>query len=355
MPGIERYLAARIVRPTLAVLAVLLVVALVYYANRFLAEAVAERLPMDRVLVMSALKLGMLMDTLLPAAMVLGIVVGLGRLQADHEIIAMAAAGVGRRRLLRAIAIPVLVLALLTALLSNVFRPWAYDLLYRLRAELVVEISLDKVQPGRFEALGRSWMVFARRRAGDTLEDVMTHRQLADSALLLRARSMHEEYEPDGRRQLILSGDVHAYRLDSRGRQDVIGSFDRISLDYLRPPTPTREHRRRAEPLSALIASDDPYYLAELQWRLIAPLSVLVLALMAVAMSRIEPRHGQAARVLGASLFVVLWFSLLGVMMNWLERDQLPDWPGMFWLPLLLTAALALRFRRQQRQPGPPL
>ena len=77
------------------------------------------------------------------------------------------------------------------------------------------------------------------------------------------------------------------------GNDDLIGSFDRFEVEFRNPgPLPERQQLRRAMSSAQLFGSDDPIEEAELQWRLISPVSVLVLALLAVGMSRINPRHG---------------------------------------------------------------
>lgn len=355
MRRLERYLAVRVLLPTLATLAVLVVVALVYYANRFLAEAVSELLPMNRVAAMTALKLGLLMDTLVPAAATLGVVIGLGRLQAGQEITAMAAGGFGRRRVLRALAVPILALTLVAAGVSNVFRPWAYEALYQLQVETRSELGLGKVQAGRFESVDREWVVFAESHDGPALANVMVHRRLPGSELLLRAERLREATRPNGGRELVLSGNVRVYRLLDDGRKEIVGQFQTFSLDYMPPPAPGRTQLRRAEPLSALLASDDAYYHAELQWRIVAPSSVLILSLAGLLLSRVDARKGQASRILAASLLVVVWFSLLSVTINWIEAGRLPDWPGALWLPIILLSALATHMRRRALRPGPLL
>ncbi len=353
MPILRRYLAVQVLLPALLALAVLTVVGLVYYANRFLAEAVSEQLPMARVAAMTLLKLGILMDTLIPAATALGVAIGLGRLQARRELIATAALGHDRSSLLTALLLPVLLLSLATAALANGFRPWAYQSLYQLQVQTRAELGLAKVQPGRFETVARDWVVFAGSRDGDRLGEIMVHRRFSGWELLLRGDRMTESIEADGSRRLLLDGDVRVYRLHDRGQREAIGRFQRFSLDYLPPAVPERTRLRRAEPFSLLWRSDDPYHRAELQWRLIAPLSALVLAMAAFLMARIDPRRGQAMRIVSISLVVVLWFSLLSVLINWIEARLWPTWPGALALPIVAAALATLRLRQLDRQPGP--
>src|SRR5690606_32767932 len=65
------------------------------------------------------------------------------------------------------------------------------------------------------------------------------------------------------------------------------------------PPIETR-------PTEALLASDDPADAAELQWRISSPLSLLVLALLAVPLSRSSPREGRYSRIgVGLLLYII--------------------------------------------------
>lgn len=150
MRRIERYLAAEVMRPAGGTLIGLVVVVLVFYASRILAQAVAEGFSIVAVTQLALLRLGIFMDVLVPAALVLGVVIGLGRLQTGHELTALAALGAGRYRILSALALPVLGLALLVAGVSLLYRPWAFATLYGIEAEVAARLDLSQVEPGRF-------------------------------------------------------------------------------------------------------------------------------------------------------------------------------------------------------------
>jgi len=77
--------------------------------------------------------------------------------------------------------------------------------------------------------------------------------------------------------------------------------------------------------------------------------------LAGLGLSRINPRSGQSARVLSATLAGTVYFSALGVVINWLEQDQFPAVPGAFIVPLSVLVILALRYWAVQRGPGAPL
>ncbi len=352
---IERYLAREILRPVLGVFTFLLVVVLVFYASRLLASAAVENLPMDLVLRMAGLRLGLFLDTLLPIALLLGVVIGLGRLQNAHEIVALAAVGAGRRRILMALGLWVLLLALVAAALSMVFRPWAYATIYELERQAAAEFSLDRVEPGRFQVGDQQWLIYAAGREGNQLTEVMVHQRHPDYSGVMRAQRLSQIDEEDGLIRLRFDGEVRSYRISQSGERDLTSRFEQFDVVFQGREPPRRDQLRRAMSTKALWDSDLPIEQAELHWRLVSPLSVMVLALAGVAMSRVNPRLGQSTRVLTASLIGTLYFSGLGVVINWLEQGSWPTWPGAFILPMAVLLLLGIRYWVVQRGPGAPL
>lgn len=355
MRRIERYLAAEIARPLAGTLLGLTVVVLVFYASKILGEAVADRFSIEFVGRLVLLRLGMYMDVLLPVALLLGIVLGLGRLQTAHEMTALAAVGAGRRRIMIALAGPVLAITLLVGVMSIVYRPWAFGTVYRIEADIASQVDLAKVEAGHFMPLSRDWLLFAERRSGGTLENVIVRQRHPDASGLLRADQLHQEMDDAESQRLVFAGNVQLYRFGLVDRDDLLARLDRLEVVFTPPPPPVRERLRRTLPIAQLRQSDDPMYQAELQWRLLAPINVVLLALAGVALGRIDPRRGQSARVLSASLVVTLYFASLGALINWLEQGRISPWPGAFWLPLIALVLLVLRYRLVHRGPGGPL
>jgi lipopolysaccharide export system permease protein len=355
MSRVERYVVTAVLRPVVGVYLGLVAVVLVFYATRALAQAAADQWPISLVAAYTALRLGMFMDILLPVALFLGIVIGLGRLQATYEVVAMAALGAGLRRILAATLIPALLVAVVVTAFSTAFRPWAYSTLYAIETELAGRVDLRLIETGRFQALDDQWLVFAEGRHDGALEGVLVRQRDAVYDSLLRAPRLHLEEGADAQQRLVFSGGVHLYRFGPAGWADWSGDFDELVLRFTPPPPPTRERLRRALSMEALTSSVAAIDKAELQWRLHAPLGVIVLALAALPLSRINPRHGQSARILGGTLCVTFYYSVHGVLLTWVEHGRIPVWPGSFWLPMIVLPLLGLHYWRSQRRPGAPL
>jgi lipopolysaccharide export system permease protein len=355
MPRIERYVLRGVARPVLGVFLALMAVVLVFYVSRGLARAAADQWPLWMIGAFSGLRLGIFLDILLPVAMFLGIIIGLGRLQSSYEVIAMAALGTGLRRILAATMVPALVVAVIVGALSAGFRPWAYGTLYALEDDMATRVDLRLIETGRFQALSDEWLIFAEGRRDGALADVLVRQRDHNHDSLLRAEQLHLEVDPDGQRRLVFSGGVNMYRFGRAGVADWTGRFGEVTVAFAAPDPPTRRRLRRMQPMEYLLASDAPIDKAELQWRLHGPIGVLVLALAALPLSRINPRRGQSTRLLGGTLFVTFYYSLFGTMISWVENERVAPWPGAFWVPMLAFAGLAVHYWWTQRHPGAPL
>ena len=122
-----------------------------------------------------------------------------------------------------------------------------------------------------------------------------------------------------------------------------------------RSSTDERVRQRSAMSTTRLLTSSDPRDRAELEWRLSMPVATLILALLAVPLSRMNPRQGRYARVFMAILVYAVYYNLLGVAKSWVERGKLAPVPGL-WLVhalmlcvaigMLVWPSVALRLRR---------
>jgi len=355
MNRLQRYLTKQLLRPVIGVFFVVLVIVLAWYFSRYLADAVVERFTLGAVARLALLRVSLFFDVLIPGAIFLGTILGLGRLQSGFEITATAAAGVGRGPIVRSVLLIALAGMLLVAVLTHVYRPWAYSILYNIEGEMAARVDLSRVEPGRFEIGDKEWMIFSERRAGDALQNVLVHQRLIGFSNMLRARELTQRELADGTIALDFVGNVRVYRLEKNGDGDLVNRADKLTV-LLDPPPPVEKNRiRRALDLPSLLQASGRLEWGELQWRTLMPLSVLLLALTALPLARINPRSGQASKLITASLVVALYFSIVGTLSDRVDSGAIPIWPGLFWLPLIMGPLLGMRIWRQWRGPGAPL
>ena len=106
-------------------------------------------------------------------------------------------------------------------------------------------------------------------------------------------------------------------------------------------------------PSSELLLLDSNEAVAEWHWRIAIPLSIPLLTLIAVPLSRVNPRQGKFGRLLPALLLYLGYYSLLIIARSALEDGKIPAQLGMWWLhgsALLLGIVLIMRSRRSAQR-----
>lgn len=359
---IDRYMMREVGLPFLAVAAVLVVIFASYSLTRHLVDANAGLLLPAEVFRLTGLRALISLEVLLPLSFYLAVMVGMGRLYSDSEIYAMRSGGVSERRLMRPVMFLALLLAGVTALLSLVVRPWAYGVSYAVRAEAAATAEVDRIRPARFYHFGETGRtVFIQDIAdgGRSVNGVFVRSRHGDDIQVITAVNGRLEYDarPDYHRLTLFDAQVFKR---VAGAPDLAARLGSFAL-WLRVAQPEPVgYRTKASPSLDLEVSPDLTDRAEFQWRLSTPLSALLLALLAIPLSRSRPRAGRFARVLVALGVYAVYFSALDVSRTWVEQGTART---IWWVPGLLFAAILplyvpwrrwlARWRRTHRRSRP--
>lgn len=340
---IDRYLICEIVKPLVPVCAMLIVIFVSYSLSVYLADAANGLLPVNMILQLVLLKTTIALEVLLPIALYLSVVVALGRLYSDYEMVALAAAGVSNGRVLAAVLRVCLIVAVLIGGLSLYLRPWAYQQSYWLRARAEAEIEIDRLESGQFynSAQAKRTVFVEQIDPGKThLERVFIQSEHEDAAGIIYAERAYEPKVANGRQLVFLDG--YVYELDRDGSQDRILKFGELTLQLKETRVAAVDHRRKAMPTVRLARTAEPKDIAELQWRLSTPLSAVLLGLLAVPLSRTAPRQGKYAKLLVAVLIYAVFYNLSALAKTWVEQGIVPPVPGIWWVNGLLAGLLAI-------------
>jgi lipopolysaccharide export system permease protein len=127
---------------------------------------------------------------------------------------------------------------------------------------------------------------------------------------VLVAESGRQEVRPDGSRWLILE---NGYRYDGNpGQADYRAiKYDTYGVMLPKPDVSNEVTDRDAIPTSDLIGSKRLRSIAELQWRISLPLLVFIVTLIAVPLSRVNPRQGRFLKLLPAILLYMAYLTIL--------------------------------------------
>ncbi len=344
---IERAVITEVRRPLLALLVLLTLIFASFTASIGFSAAADGAAGLGTVLRITGYRVLIALEMLVPVALYAAVVLGLGRLHHDQEVTAMAATGIGPLRIYRAVGLLALPVAVAVGLLSVYGRPWAYAQTYALEAQQATDLDVTHLRADRFNVNPDTGRMILAKRIDSTgrLHEVLIYSPGSARTDLIRAREAWLDAS-DPEHPVLALRDGAAYSLHRRGAQDRTLRFGELTLRLELAPSAV-DHKRKATPTTELAAATTPAERAELQWRLARAPTALLLALLAVPLSRIPPGRGRFANLLPVTLVFTLIYYAGGMVKNLIESGGLPPAPGMWWIPLLMAAAVVLLSRHR--------
>jgi lipopolysaccharide export system permease protein len=345
---ITRYILRETFGAWLVVIAVLFLILMTNKFAEILGDAAAGRLPRDALLAVFGLTATTYLTTLTPIAHFIGVLLALARLSRDGEMAALAACGIGPWQLLAPVSTLTFALAAGLSWLALVETPTAARRIEEIQYRAEQSTELAGIEAGQFTSpdAGKT-VLHAREVVGDELHDVFWQEQRGERVVVIRAAR--------GVRQVDADTGAQAFMLyDGRRYEGVPGesAFGVLEFDDIRVPVRAEQREERVEviaakPTSALLGSSSVADRAELQARLSMPLSVLVLALLAVPLSRSSPREGRYGRLGIGLLIYIIYVDMLAIARVWVEKEIVPEWAGVWWVHALLFAFALLLLVRE--------
>ncbi|MNV70781.1 Lipopolysaccharide export system permease protein LptF [compost metagenome] len=144
----------------------------------------------------------------------------------------------------------------------------------------------------------------------------------------------------------------NGYRYDGNpGQADYRAiKYDTYGVLLPKPEVAEEVTDREAIPTSELIGKKGLRERAELQWRLSLPILVFIVTMLAVPLSRVNPRQGRFLKLLPAILLYMAYLTMLISVRGALEKGKLPIGLGMWWVRgLFLLIGLGLMYWEPMR------
>jgi lipopolysaccharide export system permease protein len=362
---LDRYLFRETLETWAGVTGVLLLILLASRFAFYLGDAAAGRLPGSAVFTLLGLSVVTYLTLIIPLGLFLAVMLAFGRLYRDSEMAALMACGVGIRDLYRPLLRLAGLLAAVLLVLALFVGPWAAEKSFLVRKHAEHEAEVAVFESGRFKSTRDGSAVYYAEHVDQqtlALDKVFVQRidrvpakgldaagkpATTERISVITARSGRQETDPaTGTRRLVLRDGRRYTGVPGEPTFSVIEFAEHgVVIDVADPNLVSDD--RKLRPTNDLIAEGSPKALAELNWRIGVAISALVFALLALPLSRANPREGRFARLFAAILLWIIYSNLLGVVRLWLDREKLPPEVGLWPVHLLFVAiALALLVRQ---------
>ena len=368
---IDRYVIREVIPPFLIGLLVFTFVLIIPFIIDIAEQMIAKNVPAITILRLTATLLPQALALTIPMAVLIGLLVGLGRLSADREVVVMMACGISPYRLLQ----PVLVFAVvcwgLTSWVMLKAMPDGNQRYREITHEIVLQRAEGEVRPRVFFEDFPSLVLYVHEVPldGKGWLDVMaadTSNQSTPVIYLAKRGRMVIDRDAQTIQMVLEDGARHTTRLDDPTAYEV-SKFESTIL-ALDPATvfprtgPARGEREMSLEDLALRAAElrldgqSPHNpIMEMHKKFSVPAACFVFALLGVALGASHRKDGKfAAFVLGIAV-IFSYYILMFTAESLSKGFWLPAWIAM-WVPdIVLGAAGVWLLRRRARSADQPI
>jgi lipopolysaccharide export system permease protein len=346
----QRALLREFANLAVAVFLALYLIALTTRLVRLLGQAAGGKLPSDAVVAYLGFFSLHVLPILLSLTLFISVLLALTRSYRDSEMVIWFNSGLAPTAWIKPVLVFAAPLVLVIAALSFLGSPWAAAKAEQYRGKLNQRDDLARVDPGSFgESRGSRRVYFVEAIAGDQRSvrnvfiNTMQHQR---SGVMMSSRG-YTETAPNGDRFLVL--------VEGRRYEGTPGNADFRVMEFERYGTRI-ESKEGEEPeatqksLSTLALLETPtrQNLGEFVWRVGIPLSALLLALLAIPLSFVNPRAGRSVNLLFALLAYMTYSNLISVSQARVTQGKMGFLAGLGLVHLLMIAVLVLLFVSRQ-------
>jgi lipopolysaccharide export system permease protein len=362
-----RYLMREVLVSMFAVSLALLLIVISSRFVSFLSKAAAGDIAGDVLFWMMLYRVPSFLELILPLGLFLGILLAYGRLYVESEMTVLSACGVSTRKLAAYTMVSASLVAVLVAVICLYVSPAAWQKARDISNDPRNSEGINTLVAGRFKTYGDGSRVSYTRGLNDTrteMDNVFIATRIPEEGREGRVQVILAE---KGRIRADKDSEIRYMELD-RGHRYVItpghrdAEITRFGTMGQRIDDSDRDIARRPDidstPTRELLVRDDLEAMAALQWRIALPVTVPVVALIAMAMSRTNHRKGRYSKMLPAVILYLIYLVLMSTVRSGIEDGKISAamgfWPlhsafFMIGLGLLFSDRLLLLLKRRGR------
>ena len=320
---------------------------------RFLGRAATDRIGSADVVPLIAFSSIGYIPVLLVLTVFLSILMVLSRAWRDSEMVIWFASGQCLTAWIRPVLSFALPYALVVGLVALVVSPWAQQQIAELRQRFEQREDVSQVAAGQFResrSSNRVFFVESVNKEQTEVSNVFVVQHDGPRMIVVASRGGMVETQDNGDRFLVLQ-DGRRYDGDWGGVEYSLMEFERYGV-RLEPATgPVGADSARGLATPQLLANLTPPNQGELMARIGLPVSVILIALLAIPLAFVNPRLGRSFNIVIGVLIYFTYTNLNGLMKTWISQERISFSLGV-WVTHAMILAIALYlFHRRMNLP----
>lgn len=331
------------------VFAILLGIIVFTQMIRLLGDSVSGLLAVEGVMALVGFSALNYLPMLLSVSLYLAVLLTLTRSYRDSEMVVWFSSGIGLTRWMRPVmgfAVPVVCVI---ALLSFVLAPWAKQKAEEYKSRLDTRDDVALATPGAFRESQQADRVFF-------LENIDTKNNHVGNVFVQSVQNSKEgtmvakeglqETAPNGDRFLVL---LNGTRYEGTpGQHDFkIVEFERYSVRIDAAEIKEKPQNYKSFTTLYLLQHPDSWNMSELEWRIGLPLSALVLAMLAIPLSFVNPRAGRSLNLIIAVVAYMAYNNAMGVATTWVGQGKIGVVLGLWVVHGVMLVLMVLLFYKR--------
>ena len=328
---------------------VLLGITLTTQLVRFLGQAASGAITSAGVAALLGFTMLSYLPVLLSITLFIAVLMTLTRSYRDSEMIVWFSCGVSLTQWVRPVLVFALPLVFTIGLLSLVLSPWAVSKAEEFRRLMESRDDVSAVSPGVFrESRHADRVYFVEEVSGkeNLVANVFVSATQHHKTGVMVAEQGFQETMPNGDRFLVLLNG-RRYEGEAGTAEYRIAEFERYAMRIEASEMVARAPTTKTTSTAELLQNRPPATMAELSWRIGLPVSALLLSLLAIPLSFVNPRAGRSMNLLLALLIYATYSNLLSIVQASIAQSRIDLTLGVWGVHALMAALLVVLFYRR--------
>ncbi len=323
-------------------------------AGYFVQLAAKGVLPNDAIGTLLGFNMVKFLPMILSLSIFLAVLLTLSRWHRDSEMVVWFSSGLSISQWIRPILIFALPVIAVITLLSLQVMPWAIQKGQDYRLQLKSRDELSSISPGVFKesaAGDRVFFIEGFDELGNVVKNIFVQTTQHQKTGVVVATQGSRLKEKNGDNFLVMEKG-RRYVATPNTAEVSTTEFERYAVRVQTKEATPEPYTRQAVSTEQLLKGTDPGNNAELQWRLAIPISALILVLLAIPLSFVDPRAGRSLNLVFALLIYIIYNNILSIFQAWVTQGRLNALIGLWPVHVFfLVLAFYLFYRRNHLLP----
>lgn len=311
-------------------------------------------LPNDAITTLLGFNMVKFLPLILSLSIFLAVLLTLTRWHRDSEMVVWFSSGLSITQWIRPIlnfALPVIVVI---TLLSLFVMPWATQKGQDYRIQLKSRDELASITPGVFKESNngdRVYFIESFDELGNVVKNIFVQSTQHQKTGVIIASAGRRKKEQNGDNFLIME---KGRRYEGKPNSAEISTteFESYAIRVETKEAASEPYSKQATATKQLLHNTTSADQAEFQWRLAIPLSAIVLVLLAVPLSFVDPRAGRSLNMIFALLIYMIYNNVLSIFQAWVTQGRLNPMIGLWPVhAFFLSLAIYMYYRRNHLLP----